>query len=143
MIKNFKQYITEGAWGYGSLDNDYVLDDRDELLKDFIQNVLNKCNNISGNGDKAWKAIGLIDILIAMLRSINTFRLFCKDINILEIYENAIKICKNDTNFINSWKEPKMVKASLLQAENKLLLYKTIINTELKVRIENNGLLDE
>ena len=46
MIKTFEEYLTEGAWGYGSLDNDYVLDDRDELLKNFIDATLKNAKKI-------------------------------------------------------------------------------------------------
>lgn len=145
MIKTFEQYLVEGAWGYGSLDNDYVLDDRDELLKDFIDATLNKCEeNNKGDGNSAWKTIGLLDTLSTMLRSIDSFRIFAKDTKFIELYEEAIKVCKNDKSFIDSWKEPNAMLAALDYAENnKLVSYKRILDTELGVPVENNRLLDE
>jgi hypothetical protein len=144
VIKTFEQYLTEGAWGYGSLDNDYVLDDRDELLRNFINATLQKCaSNNKGDGNSAWKTIGLIDSLTTMLRSIGQFRIFCKDTNIFDLYKEAIEICKTDKKFIDSWKEPNSMSAALDHAEHKLSGYMRIMNTELDIHIENNRLLDE
>ena len=145
MIKTFEQYLVEGAWGYGSLDNDYVLDDRDKLLKDFINATLQKCeSNNKEDGNSAWKTIGLLDTLSTMLRSIDSFRIFAKDTKFIELYEEAIKVCKNDKSFIDSWKEPNAMIAALDYAENnKLVSYKRILDTELGVPVENNRLLDE
>lgn len=145
MIKTFEQYLVEGAWGYGSLDNDYVLDDRDELLKNFIDTTLKKCEeNNSNDGNSAWKTLGLLDSLSTMLRSINSFRIFAKDTKFVELYKEAIKICKDDKTFIDSWKEPNTMRAALDYAENnKLVSYKRILDTELGVSVENNRLLDE
>lgn len=145
MIKTFEQYLTEGAWGYGSLDNDYVLDDRNELLKTFIGATLKKCEeNNNGDGNSAWKTIGLLDVLSTMLRSIDSFRIFAKDTKFVELYKEAIKICKDDKTFIDSWKEPNAMRAALDYAENnKLVSYQRILDTELGVPVENNRLLDE
>lgn len=145
MIKTFEQYLAEGAWGYGSLDNDYVLDDRDELLKNFIDATLKKCEeNNKNDGNSAWKTIGLIDSLTTMLRSIGEMRIFCRDTNILDLYKEAIDICKSDEKFINDWREPNAMRAALDYAENnKFVLYKRILDTELGVPVENNRLLDE
>lgn len=145
MIKTFEEYLTEGAWGYGSLDNDYVLDDRNELLKNFIDATFKKCEeNNSNDGKSAWKTIGLLDSLSTILRSINLFRIFAKDTKFVELYKEAIKICKNDKTFIDSWEEPNAMTAALDYAENnKLVSYKRILDTELGVPVENNRLLDE
>lgn len=145
MIKTFEQYLVEGAWGYGSLDNDYVLDDRDELLKNFIDATLKKCEeNNNGDGNSAWKTLGLIDSLTTMLRSIGEMRIFCRNTNILDLYKEAIDVCKSDEKFINDWREPNAMRAALDYAENnKYGLYKRILDTELGVPVENNRLLDE
>lgn len=144
MIKTFEQYLVEGAWGYGSLDNDYVLDDRDELLRNFIDATLKKCtNNNNGDGNSAWKTLGLIDSLTTMLRSIGQMRIFCRDTNMLDLYKEAIDICNSDEKFINDWREPNAMRAALEYAKDKLKAYKSIMNSELGVPVENNRLLDE
>ena len=144
MIKTFEQYLVEGAWGYGSLDNDYVLDDRDELLKNFIDATLKKCEeNNKNDGNSAWKTIGLIDSLTTMLRSIGEMRIFCRNTNILDLYKEAIDVCKSDEKFINDWREPNAMRASLEYANDKLKAYKSIMDSELGVPVENNRLLDE
>lgn len=144
MIKTFEQYLVEGAWGYGSLDNDYVLDDRDELLKNFIDATLKKCEeNNKEDGNSAWKTIGLIDTLVTMLRSIGELRIFGGETNMMELYDKAIEICLNDKKFIESWSEPNAMNAALDYAKKKSQAYKRIIDTELGVPVENNRLLDE
>ncbi|WP_296865273.1 hypothetical protein [uncultured Methanobrevibacter sp.] len=144
MIKTFEQYLVEGAWGYGSLDNDYVLDDRDELLKDFINAILNKCEeNNKGDGNSAWKTIGLIDSLTTMLRSIGQMRIFLNKTKTLELYQEAIDVCNSDEKFINDWREPNAMRVALEYANDKLKAYKSIMYSELGVPVENNRLLDE
>ncbi len=144
MIKTFEQYLVEGAWGYGSLDNDYVLDDRDELLKNFIDATLKKCEkNNKEDGNSAWKTLGLIDSLTTMLRSIGQMRIFCRNTNMLDLYQEAIDVCKSDEKFINDWREPNAMRAALDYAEHKLKAYKSIMDSELGVPVENNRLLDE
>lgn len=144
MIKTFEQYLVEGAWGYGSLDNDYVLDDRDELLKNFIDATLKKCEeNNKEDGNSAWKTIGLIDSLTTMLRSIGQMRIFCRNTNIIDLYKEAIDVCNSDEKFINDWREPNAMRVALDYAEHKLKAYKSIMDSELGVPVENNRLLDE
>lgn len=114
--------LNEGAWGYGSLDNDYVLDDRDELLKKLHKNFMIKIKQNLKDTQDCWNNIGLIDWYCeAMIVLKQEYFLYEDRYKIFETYEQSINTVGQDIDWINNWSEPEKMQKALEFAREKLI----------------------
>lgn len=103
--------ITEGAWGYGILDNDTALDNQSQF-GEFSLKLLTTKLNASTTDDDKWANLG---VLVDFLKKYNN-----EEIRFDDEYNSAIELCKktceeliNNKTFIESWSNPNKMKSEL------------------------------
>ena len=103
--------ITEGAWGYGILDNDTALDNQSQF-GEFSLKLLTTKINASTTDDDKWANLG---VLVDFLKKYNN-----EEIRFDDEYNSAIELCKktceeliNNKTFIESWSNPNKMKSEL------------------------------
>jgi hypothetical protein len=121
-MKTLTDILTEGAWGYGSLDNDYVLDDRDELMAKLHKNFMSKIKQNLQETQNCWNNIGLIDWYCeSMIALKQDYWLYEDRYKVFEIYQKSIDTVCQDTDWINDWSEPEKMQDALAFAREKLI----------------------
>lgn len=127
--------LFEGSWGYDPNDGDGPLDMRYDINLDIFEQIYDKCKKTLDNAKKehyaswAWDVIGQIEYFFdraTMLDNLaddrdHNFDKYDfwwnlrdrKKKDILALYKEALKFCENDKHWINEWKEPKRMIASL------------------------------
>lgn len=153
-MKDLKQYIVEGSWGYYPMDGDYPLDMEGEMNLDICRAIYDKCHflvyehTVSGDydhkGDYCWCAIALTEWYFDRACTLweiphnpkaragsdkyyYWWKLAQKEgKNIVELYHDALGFCQADEKWISSWKEPKKMQASLKRREEVLKKYQKL-----------------
>lgn len=164
-MKDLKQYIFEGSWGYEPMDGDYPLDMQGELNLDICRAIYDKCHYLiyehtiyggyDHKGDYAWCAIAEIEWYfdrVCVLWEIPHnpkaragsdkyyywWRLAEKEgKNIIELYHEALGFCQTDQEWIDSWKEPNKMKASLKRREDVLKKYQKLYDQYVEKKKKN------
>lgn len=108
--------ITEGAWGYGVLDNDSALDYQSETTKAYILKVMKDIKN-SDDAQGRWAKVG---VLVDFLKKYKS-----DELQVTKEYSAAIDFSKKvlkdlfaDESFISSWDDESKIKSSLKKAFN-------------------------
>jgi len=144
-MKNIKEFILEGAWGYGPNDNDGTLDLRGDIWFSICELIYDKCNEKHDKfeTDYAWEALGNIEFFFEALSEIKEFGLNDeyefnkyyywwrlidkkKTKNIINLYKKLLNKCKSDKKWIDGWKEPEKMQASLEERELVLQKYEQL-----------------
>jgi hypothetical protein len=139
-MRDLKEYMFEGAWGYDPQQTDSALDLRAEINMTILETIYDECfkrvwSNSEGidlDGNSAWEAIAQIEYFFE--KCANLFDIHNekdpeyeryyywwrlkkdKKKDIVDLYSEVIQRCASDDEFINSWKEPdKMRKALTVQ----------------------------
>lgn len=156
-MKNLKEYIIEGAWGYEPDQNDGTLDLRGDIFFSICELIYDKCSkNPYGNKfqtDHAWESLGAIEYFFEELSNIEDFQ--CGDKNdfdkyyywfrlidkkktknIIELYEKLLNKCIKDEDWINNWREPEKMKESLEKRKQNLERYKKLLDDRTKYEQE-------
>lgn len=129
--------LNEGAWGYGILDNDSALDNQSEFASQclsVLSSKISQLNNLNGQIDsqELWSNTG---VLIDFLKKYKD-----DEIQFNDNYNYAVELAKSslnyllkDSNFINSWSEPRSIKSSIkkqLKDVGTLKYQKEIMNVD-------------
>ena len=159
-MKNIKDFILEGSWGYEPLDGDAPLDLRDDLFKDICELIYDKCEEYSKDTDCAWCALGNIEYFFEEVTKMEGFKLNTKNDksnkyyfwfrlidkkhkNIFELYNKLLDQCVNDEKWIEEWKEPDKMRKSLEKrkkiSEKYDKLMKDHIEHEEKAKLQQNN----
>ena len=111
--------ITEGAWGYGILDNDVALDKQSQF-GEFSLKLLTAKINTSTTDDEKWANLG---VLVDFLKKYDN-----EEIRFDDEYNSAIELCKktckeliNNKNFISSWDDESKIKSQLKHIFNDVM----------------------
>lgn len=149
-MKDIKDFILEGNWGYEPNDGDGPLDLRGDFFLSFCELIYDKCEEKLLDEDTgcAWEAIGNIEYFFEELTKLKDFPLKSdlkyekyyywfklidkKQKNIIETYSKCLDKCKNDENWIEDWKEPKKMRKSLEKREKKLQEYQKLLDEKMK-----------
>lgn len=132
---NSNNILNEGSWGYEPNDGDAPLDMRYDINLSIFEKIYDKCKKDVNNAKKehypswAWDVIGQIEYFFDRATSLDNladdpnkkFQKYDfwwklknkKKKDILELYKEALDICEKDKHWINEWKEPKRMIASL------------------------------
>ena len=127
--------LFEGSWGYDPNDGDGPLDMRFDINLSMFESVYDKCKKCIDDAEKkhepdqAWDAIGNIEYFFdraTMLdnladdpkRDFEKYDFWWKlkqrkGKDIIQLYQKALKLCAKDKQWINGWREPKRMLASL------------------------------
>lgn len=151
-MKNLKDFILEGAWGYEPNQNDGALDLRSEIMLGFCELVYDKCSKghkSYTSTDSAWEQLGNIEYFFEELTKLSTFncgdkyefdkyyywfRLIDKKSskNIFNLYEKLLNQCINDSEWISGWSNPDEMRESLNKRTQILYRYKKLLNDKEK-----------
>ena len=146
-MKNIKDFILEGAWGYEPDQNDGTLDLRGNIFLSICELIYDKCSGKDHKSysdiDVAWESLGAIEFFFEELTNIEDFQCGDKEFdkyyywfrlmddkkskNIIDLYERLLNKCKNDEEWINNWKEPEKMRESLQKREQNLQRYKKLL----------------
>lgn len=132
--------LNEGSWGYEPNEGDGPLDMRYDINLSIFEKIYDRCKKDINNAKKehyaqwAWDVIGQIEYFFDRATSLDNladnpdkkFEKYDfwwklknrKNKDILELYKEALNICENDKKWINDWKEPKRMIASLKRRHN-------------------------
>lgn len=150
-MKNIKDFILEGAWGYEPDQNDSTLDLRGDIFFSICELIYDKCNDASEHKkwgtEYSWNAIGNIEYFFEELTKMKEFQ--CGDENefdkyyywfrlidkkktknIIDLYERLLNRCKKDEKWINDWKEPEKMRDSLEKRAKNLERYKKLLKDQ-------------
>lgn len=124
--------ITEGAWGYGILDNDKALDKQNSFSK-YALSLLSQKLQSSINAEEKWANLG---VLVDFLKKYDH-----DEIRFHDEYNAAIELCKNivinlqrDESFISTWENQSRINSELKR------IYRDVINiTYDKERLNEEG----
>ena len=124
--------ITEGAWGYGILDNDSALNKQTSFGKYALTLLCHNVESASNSEDK-WSNLG---VLVDFLKKYDR-----EELRFTDDYSYAIELCKNtlddlnvDENFIATWENQGKFKSELKR------IFKDIINISYdKDRLNEDG----
>lgn len=112
--------LTEGAWGYGILDNDKALNKQTNFGKTALTTLYTNLK-ISINNAEKWANLG---VLVDFLKKYDH-----EEVRFSDEYNIAIDLCKqtinelfNDEQFINSWDNESKIKSELKR------IYKDVIS---------------
>jgi len=147
-MKNIKDYILEGSWGYEPDQNDGTLDLRGDIWLSICELIYDKCNEnykkrSEFETDFAWEALGNIEFFFEVLSETKEFGLNDehefnkyyywwrlidkkKTKNIIELYKKLLNKCKSDEKWIEDWKEPEKIRKSLEKRESILQRYEQL-----------------
>lgn len=111
IVDDEKKELTEGAWGYGILDNDSALDAQSEFGEQCL-NVLYANVQNAQDSQSLWSELG---VLIDFLKKYKDDEIqFSDKYNYaVDLAKSKLNILFNDENFINDWSEPRSIKSSL------------------------------
>jgi len=137
-MKNLKEFINEGSWGYEPNENDGALDLRGGIFKDICELIYDTCNKNHYDSkefetDYAWEALGNIEHFFEQVTKMEGFSLSSKNKsnkepdkyyywfrlidkehkNIFELYNKLLNQCQNDEKWIENWEDPNKMKKSL------------------------------
>jgi len=158
-MKDLKEYILEGAWGYDPQDTDSALDLRAHINMAILETIYDECfkliwsntENITIDGNSAWEAIAQIEhffekctVLWSYSNNEPEYEKYYywwklksdKKKDIVNLYSDAIERCATDEEFISSWKEPEKMKKSIKQRADKLKKYSKLRDDYFKKQIE-------
>ncbi len=144
-MKNIKDYILEGSWGYEPDQNDGTLDLRGDTWLSICELIYDKCNETHNKfkTDFAWESLGNIEFFFEVLSETKEFGLNDehefnkyyywwrlidkkKNKNIIDLYKKLLNQCKSDKKWIEDWKEPEKMQASLEKRELVLQRYEQL-----------------
>ena len=131
-----KENLTEGAWGYGILDNDSALDHQTDFSKICLKVLTSKVRKAQNDPSYAYQELWAnVGVLVDFLKKYKD-----DEIQLCDEYTAAIKIVKkalyllyNDENAVSAWSEPDKFKSSIKKVykDVSLLEYqKDIMNIE-------------
>ena len=110
--------ITEGAWGYGILDNDSACDNQSKFGKTSLILLTTRLTS-STTDDEKWANLG---VLVDFLKRYDDAEFIVSD-----EYNSAIELCKattkellNNKTFIESWSNPNKMKSELKKIFDKV-----------------------
>lgn len=137
-MKQLSNLILEGSWGYEPDQGDSVLDLRGDIIEKLLEKIYDECfkrvwsndEDIAISGNSCWDVVGTIEYFFEKCTYL--FDIGGRDDdpdyekyyywwalenkkhkNIIELYKEAISRCARDKEFIDSWKEPEKMKASI------------------------------
>lgn len=114
-----KQSLNEGSWGYDPQDSDSALDLRDIILDKVLDVIYDTCKKQLDKGKcHPYNVVGVIQYFMENLtKGYNN-----KDAKrFVKLYDKCIEMCKNDTAWISSWRQPEVLKYQLEREQpNKL-----------------------
>lgn len=132
LVKTYIQnyYINEGRAGYEPMEGDTYSDYSSEITGKILDILIEYAEKPvrENNASLSWDTCGLLQRFLGLLKN-------CylhdnkKIIKISALYDKMIKICKNDTKFINSWETPENFLYEL--AKNEYTLRKIIYDNSL------------
>lgn len=163
-MKNIKDYILEGSWGYEIDQNDGTLDLRADIYSKICELVYDECDKYSKGKDTswAWEALGAIEYFFEDLTKLEDFGFTGskdndfdkyyswwkmikdkKSKNILNLFERLLNKCKKDEKWISDWKEPDKMRKSLDDRQAALDRYKKLLENrheyEKKINKQQNN----
>lgn len=99
IVKNsIKTVLTEGAWGYGILDNDAVRDKLDDFCKETIVEPLEKLKETK-DGGLVWEIVGIYEFIIEnLLMKDGELKSIMQESQLLGNLEEMLDAIENDKN---------------------------------------------
>lgn len=114
-----KQSLNEGSWGYEPLDSDSALDLRAEILDNVLDVVYDSCKRWTDKGgehaNSAYDVMGCIQYFLEHLHKGYTNK---EAARFIKLYDECLAKCKADTNWINAWKKPEVMKYQLEEVQD-------------------------
>lgn len=116
LIDDEKENLTEGAWGYGILDNDSALDHQTDFSKICLKVLTSKVRKAQNDPSYAYQELWAnVGVLVDFLKKYKD-----DEIQLCDEYTAAIKIAKkalyllyNNENAVSAWSEPDKFKSSI------------------------------
>ena len=159
-MRDLKEYMFEGAWGYDPQQTDSALDLRAGINMSILETIYDECfkrvwSNSEGidlDGNSAWEAIAQIEYFFE--KCTNLFDIHNekdpeyekyyywwrlkkdKKKDIVDLYSEAIQRCASDDEFINSWKEPDKMRKALTERGKILKKYAKLRDDYFKHELE-------
>jgi len=124
--------ITEGAWGYGILDNDSALDKQTSFGIHALQ-LLSSRITMSKTDDERWSNIG---VMVDFLKKYDHDELrFTDEYNMaIETVKNVARDLHENEAFLKSWSDPTKIKSELRR------IYRDVVNISYdKNRLNEDG----
>jgi hypothetical protein len=159
-MRDLKEYMFEGAWGYDPQQTDSALDLRAEINMTILETIYDECfkrvwSNSEGidlDGNSAWEAIAQIEYFFEKCANLFDIRSNKdpeyeryyywwrlkrdKKKDIVDLYSEAIQRCASDDEFINSWKEPDKMRKALTERGKILKKYAKLRDDYFKHELE-------
>ena len=120
MSLNFKKLyesaiLSEGAWGYGTDQNDQALDLFDEIFrtKEIISRLEKRLKKVPKDAETAWENVCLADLT---KQAFDSAAGFGKHLFKFEYAQTALKnleVCERDTAWQNEWDKPEELRKEL------------------------------
>lgn len=125
-MKNLKDYILEGAWGYDILQNDGVRDKLcGELGKKIIIPYLKSIFTEKDHYDSRWNAIGIYVYTIDnFFMNDSELMSVLGDTDIIDKLEIMVNDAFNDKKWLNNWSNPVEMVQSLNKISEKIKNYR-------------------
>lgn len=125
-MKNLKDYILEGAWGYDILQNDGVRDKLcGELGKKIIIPYLKSIFTEKDHYDSRWNAIGIYVYTIDnFFMNDSELMSVLGDTDIIDKLEIMVNDAFNDKKWLNNWSNPVEMIQSLNKISEKIKNYR-------------------
>ena len=121
-MKNLKDFINEGAWGYDILQNDSTRDELcgtlgGKILIDYLNSIFTNCKE-DGGCDSRWTAIGVyVYVIDNFYMNDGELQLTLKDTGIIEKLEIMVNNAFNDKRWLSNWSNP----IEMVQVLNKIV----------------------
>ena len=128
-MKELKDFIIEGAWGYEPSASDSAMDLIDKFKDDYVNYLGNKLS-IAKDAQTSYDFIALVERWAAGLEPLGIYLNDSKIKNYVKAYQKAVKQCLADKKWLDTWNDPSAVRKELYTRDDRVKSIEDIIRID-------------